>query len=149
MLLYPLRVTIDDPGWLVKSRDISQLVTGAPRGTTQQFAVKMGYEAFKIVAELLMERGKPIPLPSEAEEGEMAMVVSLNVEAKILIWNEIVKLGLKPAEIAKRLGPLKYPMTKFKNLDDPMSIDVLANLAAIVKMNFSFQVGAHYATSIG
>jgi antitoxin HicB len=148
MLIYPLKVTVDDPGWLVESRDIRQLVTGAPRGTTKEFAVKMGYEAFKIVAELLMERGRPIPLPSQPQHGELAMTLSLNIEAKLLIWNEIVKLGLKPAQIAKRLGPLKYPMTKFKNLDDPVSLDVLASLAVMVKLNFSFQVGGHYAESV-
>jgi antitoxin HicB len=141
MLHYPLKITVDNPGWLVESRDISQLVTGAPRGTTKEYAAKMGFEAFRVVAELLMERGRAIPLPSECQVGEEIMPMTLNVTAKIWLWNAIVQKGLKPAEIAKRLGPLKYPMTKFKNLDDPIPLDVLVELCGITGMNYTLRVG--------
>jgi predicted RNase H-like HicB family nuclease len=149
MLIYPLKVTVDDPGWLVQSRDIPQLTTGAPRGSTREYAVKMGYEAFKVIAELLMEQGKPIPMPSNPQADEMAMTLSLNVEAKVLIWNAMVKKGIKPAEVARRLRPLQYPMTKFRNLDDPISLDVLARLSAMLELWFRVEVdGAHAYVAI-
>lgn len=140
MLNYPLKITADNPGWLVESRDISLLTTGAPRGATKEYAARIGYDAFKVIAELLMERGLVIPMPSERQEDEIIMPMNSNVAMKVRIWNEIVKKGLRPTQIAKRLLPHRYPMTKFKNLDDPISLDVLDALCTIVGLKFSYKL---------
>jgi antitoxin HicB len=140
MLQYPLKVQVDDPGWLVTSRDIPQLATGAPRGTTKAFAAQMGYEAFKIVCELLMEQRKPIPMPSEAQRDEKIITVEANVEAKIRIYNAIIEQGLKASQIAEKILPVKYPMTKLIEIDDPISLDALGAFSRALDLGFTFSL---------
>jgi antitoxin HicB len=125
---YGLKIVVDNPGWLVTSRDIPQLTTGAPRGTTKEFAAKMGLEALHVIFELLMEQGKPIPLPSDPLEDETIVELNLNTRTKIWIWNEIVAQKLKPAQVAKKIAPFKYPMTHLKDLSKPISLDAIAVL---------------------
>lgn len=140
MLHYPLRVEVDNPGWLVQSRDIPQLTTGAPRGTTKEYATAMGYEAFRVVVELLMERGRAIPMPSECQVGEVIMPMDLNVEAKIRIWNRIVEKKLKARTIAMMIAPIKCPMSQFVDLDKPLSLDALVAFSTALDMKFTLSL---------
>jgi len=135
---YGLKIEVDNPGWLITSRDIPQLTTGAPRGTTKLRAAEFGLEAMQVVFELLMEQGKPIPLPSALQEGETPVELNLNAKTKIWIWNEIVAQKLKPAAVAKLIAPSKYPMTRLKNLTEPISLDAIAVLVRALKMHIAY-----------
>ncbi len=138
MLYYGLKIEVDNPGWLITCRDVPQLTTGSPRGTTKERAAEFGVEGLQVVFELLMEQGKPIPLPSNPQEGETIVYLNLNAQTKIAIWNEIVAQKLKPAQVAKLIAPSKYPMTRLKNLTEPISLDAIAVLVHALKMHLAF-----------
>lgn len=138
MLQYGLKIEVDNPGWLITCRDVPQLTTGAPRGMTKKFAADMGIEALQIIFELLMEQGKPIPLPSAPQEGETIVYLNLNAQTKIAIWNEIVAQKLKPAQVAKLIAPSKYPMTHLKDLSKPISLDAIAALVRALGMHIAY-----------
>jgi antitoxin HicB len=135
---YGLKIVVDNPGWLITSRDFPELTSGAPRGTTKEFAAGMGLEALQVVFELMMEQGKQIRMPTPVQEGETAVTISLNAQIKILIWNELRAQNLKPAQIASLIKPVKYSMTFLKDLDCPISLDAIAAFVRALGMHIAY-----------
>lgn len=71
---------------------------------------------------------KAIPLPSATGEDLVAVNVPVKVQAKILLWNLMVKKGVKTGQLAKLLGITQSTASLMTDMSkDKTSIEAIEN----------------------
>lgn len=78
------------------------------------------------------EDGRPVPPPSPALPSKRLIALPLSVSAKVLLLNELHAQGVRPAELARRMGVKPQEVTRVLDLKRSTKIDtVAAALAAL------------------
>jgi len=76
MLKYPAKIEPDKSGWMVTFRDIPEALTGAD---TREAAIIMAADALLTAMDFYMEDCRPIPIPSEPQNGEVLISLPSSV----------------------------------------------------------------------
>jgi len=71
-------------------------------GDDREEALLNAEQALESALSVFNERRQAVPLPS-ATEGEVVILPAL-VTAKVFLWNEMLKLGLRKTDLARRLN---------------------------------------------
>lgn len=66
-------------------------------------ALANAVDALETAVDACIKMRETVPRPSKLKEDQLAVLVPPQVKAKILIWNEMIKQGLRKADIARRL----------------------------------------------
>lgn len=129
MFSYPARVTRDGNGYLVTFPDIPEAVTGA-KGRAE--AIELAADALTTAMDFYFEDRRPVPMPSQLKKGQVAVDLPVSVSAKVLLLNEMIAQGKRPAELARLMNARPQEVTRLVDLHHPTKIDTIA--AALLAM---------------
>ena len=129
MFSYPARVTQDGDGYLVTFPDIPEAVTGA---RDRAEAIELAMDALTTAMDFYFEDRRPVPMPSPLKRGQVAVDLPASVSAKVLLLNEMIAQGKRPAELARLMNARPQDVTRLVDLHHPTKIDTIA--AALLVM---------------
>ncbi|MBS77545.1 type II toxin-antitoxin system HicB family antitoxin [Variovorax sp.] len=129
MFSYPARVARDGGGYLVTFPDIPEAMTGAKERVE---AIKLAADALTTAMDFYFEDRRPVPMPSPLKKGQVAVDLPASVSAKVLLLNEMIAQGKRPAELARLMNARPQEVTRLVDLHHPTKIDTIA--AALLAM---------------
>lgn len=123
MFSYPARVTRDGDGFTVSFPDIPEALTGAK---DRDEAIALAADALTTAMDFYFEDRRPVPAPSEPKRGQITVDLPASVSAKVLLLNEMVAQGKRPAELARLMHARPQEVTRLIDLHHPTKIDTVA-----------------------
>lgn len=124
MKQYPARLVPDKGGgYVVSFRDIPEALT---QGETYEEAVELAADALLTAMDFYFEDGRPVPAPSKPRKGEVLVDLPASTVAKVLLLNEMVTQGVKPAALARRMQTTPQEVSRIVNLHHATKIDTIA-----------------------
>lgn len=131
MLQYPAQFEPDGEGYVVTFRDIPEAIT---QGDSLAEAESMAADALLTSMDFYFDDKRAVPLPSKARKGEHLVSLPASASAKVLLLNELLAQGVRPAELARRMGTTAQEVNRVIDLHHTTKIDTLAAaLAALGK----------------
>lgn len=119
---YPVILTPDDGGFAVSFPDVPEALTS---GATEAEALEMAADALATAMEFYFEDGRPVPMPGKVGKGQHAVDLPASVSAKVLLLNEMLEQGVKPAELARRLNTRPQDVQRLIDLEHATKIDTI------------------------
>lgn len=114
MYSYPVHLEKDTNGsLLVTFPDIPE---AASVGDNEDEALLNALDALESAIEIYFDEKREVPAPSKARKGQRAVTLPALVTAKVLLANEMVRQGVRKAELARRL---ELHMPQIDRLLDP------------------------------
>jgi antitoxin HicB len=132
MLQYPARLKSDkNGGFIVTFRDIPEAIT---QGEDADDALKHAQDALETAMEFYFDDRREVPMPSAPKRGDRLVALPVSESFKVLLLNEMVKQGVRPAELAKRMNTSKQEINRLTTLRHTTKVDRIADaLAALGK----------------
>lgn len=119
---YPAYITKGDKAFIVTFRDIPEAIT---QGYTYEEAIEMAEDALLTAMDFYFEDNRPVPLPSQLQEGEELISLPTSAATKVLLLNLLLKEHVSQAELAKRMGVRPQQVTRIVNLEHTTKIDTV------------------------
>ena len=91
----------NEGGFIVSFRDVPEVITEI---WSQEELLSTAQDALLTGIEIYFEKRKQFPMPSALKKGEVAIPLSLTVNAKILLLNTMVEGNIRPSDLAKKMG---------------------------------------------
>ncbi len=129
MFSYPARVTRDGDGYLVTFPDIPEAITGADN---RNEAVALASDALMTAMDFYFEDRRAVPMPSSLKRGQIAVDLPASVSAKVLLLNEMIAQGKRPAELARLMNARPQEVTRLIDLHHPTKIDTIAQALRVM-----------------
>lgn len=123
MFSYPARVTRDGDGYLVTFPDIPEAVTGAK---DRAEAIELAADALTTAMDFYFEDRRQVPMPSPLKRGQIVVDLPASVSAKVLLLNEMIVQGKRPAELARLMNARPQEVSRLIDLHHPTKIDTIA-----------------------
>jgi antitoxin HicB len=108
---------------IVTFRDIPEAIA---QGVDEADAVIEGASALLTAMDFYFEDRRPVPLPSEAVEGERLIELPLSASAKVMLLNETLKQRVRPADLARLMNVKPQEVNRIVDLHHATKIDTLA-----------------------
>lgn len=83
----------------------------------------MAREALEVAMDFYFEDHRPVPMPSKPKRGQPVIELPVSVSAKILLLNEMLRLKVRPIDLARRIGTTKQEVNRLTDLKHPTKID--------------------------
>lgn len=123
MLSYPARVARDGDGFMVSFRDIPEALTGA---ASKEQALEMAADALTTAMDFYFEDRRLVPPPSMPKRGHVLIDLPPSLGAEVLLLNEMISQGTRPAELARRMNVRPQEVNRLTDLQHPIKIDTIA-----------------------
>ena len=123
MLNYPARIARDGNGFIVSFPDIPEALTGAP---SRKEALDMAADALTTAMDFYFEDRRPVPPPSTLKRGQVLIDLPPSVGAKVLLLNEMLAQGTRPADLARLMNVRPQEINRLTTLRHPTKIDTVA-----------------------
>lgn len=102
MLSYPVNLELDTNNtYLVTFPDIPEAVSV---GDDEDEALLNALDALETVIEAYFDEKREVPMPSKAGKGQPVVSLPALVVSKVLLQNEMLRQGVRKAELARRLN---------------------------------------------
>lgn len=137
MLIFPVVIEPDSSGYLVRFPDIPEALSAA--GTLEE-ARLMAQDALETAIEFYFEDSRRVPMPSHAMPGQEVIELPASLSAKVLLLNEMLAQGIRPVELARRLGTSPQSVQRILNLHHATKIDTVALAFKALGKRLDFQV---------
>ena len=98
---YPVRLKPDDGAFVVTFPDIPEAIT---QGDDVDDAMHHALDALETAFDFYFRDGSPVPLPSMPKRGQKLLHLPLEVNARVLLHNEMMRQKISKAELARRMG---------------------------------------------
>ncbi|MGH9598396.1 MAG: type II toxin-antitoxin system HicB family antitoxin [Terracidiphilus sp.] len=123
MFAYPVELTPDGKFLMVTFPDIPEANS---QGDSIEDALEMAKDALESAIDWYIEKGKPIPAPSNPKRGQRVVELPASVSAKVLLRNEMIAQKVRPVELARRLRITPQEVTRLIDLRHATKIDGIA-----------------------
>jgi antitoxin HicB len=123
MLSYPARIVRDGDGFMVSFPDIPEALTGA---ATREEALELAADALVTAMDFYFEDRRQVPQPSQPKRGQVMVDLPPSVAVKVLLLNEMLAHGTKPAELARLMNVRPQDVNRLTTLRHPTKIDTVA-----------------------
>jgi antitoxin HicB len=123
MLAYPVNLE-EDGKWLIVS--FPDIPEGHSNGIGLKDALAMAADGLAAAISFYFDRNEAVPLPSKPKAGQHTVTLPLSVSAKILLWNEMIRQNVKPAELARRMGISRQAAQRLTDIRHATKIDTVA-----------------------
>ena len=123
MLVYPARLNKVGTGYVVSFRDITEALT---EGRTKVEALEMAADALATAMDFYFEDRRQVPAPSRARKDEVLITLPTSLSAKVLLLNEMLKEGMSPSVLARKLKTTPQSVTRIVDLHHPTKIDTIS-----------------------
>lgn len=121
---YPAKFEVGDTGAVIVTfRDIPEAIA---QGDDEADAVVEGASALLTAMDFYFEDRRPVPLPSQAVEGERLIELPLSASAKVLLLNEMLAQKVRPVDLARLMNMKPQEVNRIVNLEHSTKIDTLA-----------------------
>ena len=124
MLSYPARISRDGNGFMVSFPDIPEALTGA---ASREEAIAMAADALTTAMDFYFEDRRPVPAPSAPKRGQVMIDLPPSVGAKVLLLNEMLAQGTRPADLARLMNIRPQEVNRLTTLRHPTKIDTVAD----------------------
>lgn len=138
MLIFPVVIERDGSGYAVRFPDIPEAITA---GSSYEEALEMAQDALEVAIEFYFEADRQVPMPSAAAPGQETVELPASVSAKVLLLNEMLAQGMRPVDLARRLGTTPQAVQRILNVRHITKIDTIALAFKVLGKSLSFQVG--------
>ena len=131
MFSYPIKLKPDRRagGFVVTFVDIPEAIT---QGDTIPDALAAAKDALESALDFYFEDKRTVPAPSKAKRGQHVIELAASLSAKVLLLNEMIDQGVRPAELARRLNTTPQEVNRLTNIRHTSRIDrIAAALAAL------------------
>lgn len=137
MLSYPARIARDGASFIVSFPDVPEALTG---GSTRDEALAMAADALTTAMDFYFEDRRAVPAASVPKRGHVMVDLPASVAAKVLLLNEMLAQGIRPAELARRMHVRPQEMNRITTLGHPTKIDTLADAFAAIGKRLQLSV---------
>jgi antitoxin HicB len=120
---FPFKITPDEEFLMVTFPNIPEAIT---QGETIEQAIEVAQDALETALEFYFEDSRPVPEPSPIKRGQHFVELPASLTAKVLLLNEMIHQGVRPAELARRLGTTPQAVNRLTNLRHASKIDGIA-----------------------
>lgn len=124
---YPATFTPETGGFVVTFRDIPEAIT---QGDDEADALEMARDVLLSAMDFYFEDKRPVPPPSAPLPGERMISLPLSVSAKVLLLNELINQGVRPSDLARRMGVKPQEINRVLDLGHATKIDTIAQAMA-------------------
>lgn len=127
MLEYPARLKpapAQEGGFVVTFRDIPEAIS---QGEDLPDALRHAQEALETAMQFYFDDHREVPMPSPAKRGEHLVILPASESLKVLLLNEMVKQGVRPAELARRMSTSKQDVNRITTLRHSTKVDRIAD----------------------
>jgi len=146
MFKFPARFAADpDGGYTVTFRDIPEAIT---QGDDLQEAQAMAVDALVTAMDFYFEDGRPVPAPSAAQDGEVAVALPPSIDAKVQLLNLFIASKKRPVDLAKSMGIKPQEVTRLLDLHHATKIDTLAAAFNALGYELELAVSAQDAMAV-
>jgi antitoxin HicB len=121
---YPFALTKDGKFYMVTFPDIPEAIT---QGSTKEEAVKAAHDALESALEFYFEDSRAVPEPSRVKRGQEFVELPTSTAVKVLLLNEMIHQGVRPAELARRLNTTPQEVNRLTNIRHASKIDGIAS----------------------
>jgi len=137
MLIFPVVVEPDSSGYSAYFPDVPEAITA---GATREEALRMAQDALETAMEFYFESSRQVPMPSVISPGQDAVELPLSLSAKVLLLNEMLAQGVRPAELARRLGTSPQSVQRILRIHHTTKIDTVALAFKALGKRLDFRV---------
>lgn len=123
MFSYPATIARDGDGFVMSFSDIPEALTGAK---TRSEVLELAVDALTTAMDFYFEDRRAVPLPSPLKRGQVGIDLPASVSAKVLLLNEMIAQGARPAELARRMDAKPQEVTRLLDLHHATKIDTVA-----------------------
>lgn len=134
---YPAAFMQEDDGYTVAFRDIPEAIS---QGDTYDEAVEMAEDALLTAMDFYFEDNRPVPAPSQVQDGEVLIGLPLSASAKVMLLNALLEQHVSQTELAKRMGIRPQQVTRIVNLEHTTKIDTLEQAFKALGKSLDFTV---------
>jgi antitoxin HicB len=127
MLEYAAKLTPGLPeegGFTITFRDVPEAIS---EGDTLEEALHYAQEALVLALEHSLDEKRPAPAPTAPEKGEHRIALPISLELKLTLLNEMLAQGVRPIDLAKRLGTSKQEVYRLTTLRHATKVDRIAD----------------------
>ncbi|MGI0709665.1 type II toxin-antitoxin system HicB family antitoxin [Pseudomonas aeruginosa] len=142
---YAIRFEQDDSasGVAVFCRDLPELNSF---GDDREHAIREALDAIETTLSLYVDARKPIPEATPPEEGEHVVHLPSVTVARIALWNEMMKRGMRKSDLCKLLG---IAQTQGDRLVDFLHTSKMEALeSALAALDTKLTVRASYGNNV-
>ena len=93
---------------------------------TREEALEMAADALTTAMDFYFEDRRSVPAPSAAKRGQALVDLPPSVGAKVLLLNEMLAQGTRPADLARRMKVRPQEINRLTDLRHPTKIDTIA-----------------------
>ena len=86
------------------------------------------------------EDRRPVPMPSALKRGQIAIELPASVSAKVLLLNEMIAQGKRPAELARLMNARPQEVTRLIDLHHPTKIDTIAQALRVMGKRLELRI---------
>jgi antitoxin HicB len=122
MLRYPVRVTREGRYFVSTHPNVS-LSLGQTFGETKEECLRNAIDALETAFIALMSDRSEIPQPSRTKRGTDFVTLPALAEAKISLYRVMLAVGMRKAELARRLGWHKPQVDRLLDLRHDSRLD--------------------------
>lgn len=123
MLGYPVNIKRDGKFLMATFNDVPEAGTN---GIGMDETLSMAGDALITAFDFYFDKGEAIPKPSRPKEGQRVVMLPISVSAKVLLWNEMIRQNVKPAELARRMGISRQAAQRLTDIRHATKIDTIA-----------------------
>lgn len=81
-------------------------------------------------------QGRPIPEPSAVDRDQYYIYVTLTFQAKILLWNRLLRAGITAAELSRRFGCSRQELQRTLDLTKSVGLDKIEQILLLLDRSF-------------
>lgn len=117
---YPINIVPDGKFFLVVFPDIPEAIT---QGRSMKEAQAVAKDALETALDFYFEDSRAVPEPSRIKRGQHFVELPASISAKVLLLNEMISQGVRPAELARRLRTTPQEVNRLTNIRHASKID--------------------------
>jgi len=129
MLAYPVDLKKDGKWLVVSFPDVPE---GHSNGLGRKDALSMAADALVTAISFYFDRSQAVPMPSKPKAGQDTVLLPISMSAKVLLWNEMIRQNVKPAELARRMGISRQAAQRLTDIRHATKIDTIAEAMEVL-----------------
>lgn len=124
-------------GFTITFRDVPEAIT---QGDSIEEAKVMALDALLTAMDFYVKEGRLSPSPSLCLPGEHMVSIPPSAVAKLALLNEMVRQGIRPSELARRLKTSPQTVNRLVNLQHTTAINSIDEALRVLGRRLSFSV---------
>ena len=137
MISYRVRLEDDEGTVLVTSPDFPELVTF---GEDREDALSYAVGAFSEAIAARMARREPIPTPSKGKPSEPRVVLPLQIELKVRLYQSMDSLGVRKADLARKMDLHRQEIDRLLDLNHATNVARIEKAFAVLGKTLDIKV---------